>query len=59
MLTEEQKRRIEEMYSKYYELAYNEETSEDMKTFYMGKYLAIDEMLKSLGYSLKMTYKIE
>ena len=59
MLTEEQKRRIESLYNEYYELAFDTETKEDMKSFYMGKYLAIDEMLEILGFSLKKTFKIE
>ena len=59
MLTEEQKRKIEKLYNEYYELAYKPETKEDMKSFYMGKYLAIDEMLEILGFSLKKTFKIE
>ena len=59
MLTEEQKRKIENLYNDYYEMAYNTETREDMKSYYMGKYLAIDEMLEILGFSLKKTFKIE
>ena len=31
MLTEEQKRKIENLYNDYYEMAYNTETREDMK----------------------------
>ena len=37
MLTEEQKRKIENLYNDYYEMAYNTETREDMKSFFMGK----------------------
>ena len=59
MLTEEQKRKIERMYNDYYELAYKPETKEDMKSFFMGKYLAIEEVLRHLGYSLKKEFKIE
>ena len=59
MLTEEQKRRIESLYNEYYEMAFDQETKEDMKSYYMGKYLAIDEMLEILGFSLKKTFKIE
>ena len=59
MLTEEQKRRIESLYNECYELTFDPETKEDMKSFYMGKYLAIDEMLEILGFSLKKTFKIE
>ena len=59
MLTEEQKRKIENLYNDYYEMAYNTETREDMKSFFMGKYLAIDEIREIMGFSLKKTFKIE
>ena len=59
MLTEEQKRRIESLYNEYYLMAFDQETKEDMKSYYMGKYLAIDEILEIMGFSLKKTFKIE
>ena len=59
MLSEEQKRKIENLYNDYYELAFDPETKEDMKSFYMGKYMAIDEVLMILGYSLKKKFNIE
>ena len=59
MLTEEQKRRIESLYNEYYELAFDPETKEDMKSYYMGKYMAIDDVLMILGCSLKKAFKIE
>ena len=59
MLTEEQKRKIERMYNDYYELAYKPDTKEDMKSFFMGKYLGIEEVLRHLGYSLKKEFMIE
>ena len=59
MLTEEQKRRIENLYNEYYLMAFDQETKEDMKSYYMGKYLAIDEILEIIGFSLKKTFKIE
>lgn len=59
MLTEEQKRKIENLYNDYYELAFDLETKEDMKSFYMGKYMAIEEVLMILGYSLKKKFNIE
>ena len=59
MLTEEQKRRIESLYNEYYELAFDPEIKEDMKSFYMGKYMAIDDELMILGCSLKKAFKIE
>ena len=49
MLSEDQKRRIESLYIEYHELAINPETK-DMKSFYIGKYLAIEEVLRILGY---------
>ena len=49
MLSEEQKGRIESLYNEYYELSHTE-TNEDMKSFYIGKYLAIEEVLRILGY---------
>ena len=51
MLSEEQKGRIESLYNEYYELSHTE-TNEDMKYFYIGKYLAIEEVLRILGYSV-------
>ena len=51
MLSEEQKRRIESLYNEYHELALNTETK-DMKSFYIGKYLAIEDVLRILGYSV-------
>lgn len=51
MLSEEQKRRIESLYNEYHELAFNPETK-DMKAFYIGKYLAIEDVLRILGYSV-------
>ena len=59
MLTEEQKRKIERIYNDYYELAYKPETKEDMKSFFMGKYLGIEEVLRYLGCSFKKVFKIE
>ena len=58
MLTEEHKRKIENIYNEYYGLAIKPETK-DMKSFYIGKYLAIEEVLRYLGYSLKKEFKIE
>ena len=49
MLSEEHKRRIESMYNEYYGLALHPETK-DMKSFYIGKYLAIEDVLRICGY---------
>ena len=59
MLTEEQKRKIENLYNDYYEMAFDLETKEDMKSFYMGKYMAIEEVLMICGCSLKKKVNIE
>ena len=59
MLSEEQKRKIENLYNDYYELAFDPETKEDMKSFYMGKYMAIEELLMIFGCSLKKKFNIE
>ena len=59
MLTEEQKRKIENLYNDYYEMAFDLETKEDMKSFFMGKYLGIEEVLRYLGCSFKKVFKIE
>ena len=50
MLSEEQKRRIESLYIEYHELAIKPDTNRDMKSFYIGKYLAIEDVLRILGY---------
>ena len=52
MLSEEQKRKIENIYIEYHELALRPDTNRDMKSFYIGKYLAIEEVLRILGYSV-------
>ena len=52
MLTEEQKRKIENIYNEYHELALNPDTNNDMKYFYIGKYLAIEDVLRICGYSI-------
>ena len=52
MLSEEQKRRIESLYNEYHELHLMPDTNNDMKSFYIGKYLAIEEVLRILGYSV-------
>lgn len=50
MLSEEQKRRIENLYNEYHDLALITEAKKDMKSFYIGKYLAIEDVLRILGY---------
>ena len=50
MLSEEHKRRIESMYNEYYGLALHPETKDDMKSFLLGKYIMLDELLRICGY---------
>lgn len=50
MLSEEQKKRIESLYNEYHELTLKPDTNKDMKAFYIGKYLAIEDVLRILGY---------
>ena len=59
MLTEEQKRNSEHPYEDEYEMAYKPETKEDIKSFFMDKYLGIEEVLKYLGCSFKKVFKKE
>lgn len=49
MLSEEQKRKIESLYNEYHELALKPDI-EYMKSFYIGKYLAIEDVLRICGY---------
>ena len=59
MLTEEQKKKIENIYNEYHGLAIKPDPNKDMKYFYIGKYLAIEEVLRYLGCSFKKVFKIE
>ena len=52
MLSEDQKRRIEGLYNEYHELYLKPDTNRDMKSFYIGKYLAIEDVIRILGYSV-------
>ena len=56
MLTEEQKKEIEDSYNYYWEL-YLEKKEEDAdKKLYLGKLSGMDEVLSCLGYKTKMKY---
>ena len=56
MLTEEQKKEIEDLYNYYWEL-YLEKKEEDAdKKLYLGKLSGMDEVLSCLGYKTKMKY---
>ena len=58
MLTEEQKKEIEDSYNYYWEL-YSKQQEEDAdKKLYLGKLLGMEEVLSCLGYKTKMKYGI-
>ena len=57
MLTEEQKKEIEDSYNYYWELYLKQQEEEDAdKKLYIGKLSGMDEMLSCLGYKTKMKY---
>ena len=57
MLTEEQKKEIEDLYNYYWELYLEKKEEEDAdKKLYLGKLSGMDEMLSCLGYKTKMKY---
>ena len=56
MLTEEQKRKIENLYNDYYELYLKQQEEDADKKLYLGKLSGMDEMLSCLGYKTKMKY---
>ena len=56
MLTEEQKKKIEDSYNYYWELYLKQQEEDADKKLYLGKLSAMDEMLSCLGYKTKMKY---
>ena len=58
MLTEEQKKEIEELYNYYWELYLEkkEEEEDADKKLYLGKLSGMDDVLSCLGYKTKMKY---
>ena len=57
MLTEEQKKKIEDSYNYYWELYLEKKEEEDAdKKLYLGKLSGMDEVLSCLGYTTKMKY---
>ena len=57
MLTEEQKKEIEELYNYYWELYLEKKEEEDAdKKLYLGKLSGMDDVLSCLGYKTKMKY---
>ena len=58
MLTEEQKKEIEDSYNYYWELYLEKQEEDADKKFYLGKLSGMDEVLSCLGYKTKMKYGI-
>lgn len=59
MLTEEQKKEIEDSYNYYWELYLEKQEKEEEdadKKFYLGKLSGMDEVLSCLGYKTKTKY---
>ena len=56
MLTEEQKKKIEESYNYYWELYLKQQEEDADKKLYLGKLSGMDEVLSCLGYKTKMKY---
>ena len=54
-LTEEQKKKIEELYNYYWEL-YLEQETEECKSLYLGKCFGMESALSYLGYKFKSKY---
>ena len=55
MLTEEQKKKIEELYNYYWKL-YLEQETEEYKNLYLGKCFGIESVLSYLGYKFESKY---
>ena len=58
MLTEEQKKEIEESYNYYWELYLKQQEEDADKKLYLGKLSGMEEVLSCLGYKTKMKYGI-
>ena len=56
MLTEEQKKEIENSYNYYWELYLKQQEEDADKKLYLGKLSGMDEVLSCLGYTTKMKY---
>ena len=56
MLTEEQKKEIEDSYNYYWELYLEKQEEDADKKFYIGKLSGMDEVLSCLGYKTKTKY---
>lgn len=58
MLTEEQKKEIEDSYNYYWKLYLEKQEEDADKKLYLGKLSGMDEMLSCLGYKTKMKYGV-
>ena len=56
MLTEEQKKEIDDLYNYYWELYLKQKEEDTDKKLYLGKLSGMDDMLSCLGYKTKMKY---
>ena len=56
MLTEEQKKEIEDSYNYYWELYLKQKEEDADKKLYLGKLSGMDEVLSCLGYKTEMKY---
>ena len=56
MLTEEQKKEIENLYNYYWELYLKQKEEDTDKKLYLGKLSGMDDMLSCLGYKTKSKY---
>ncbi len=56
MLTEEQKKEIENLYNYYWELYLKQQEEDADKKLYLGKLSGMDDVLSCLGYKTKMKY---
>ena len=56
MLTEEQKKEIEDSYNYYWELYLKQQEEDADKKLYLGKLSGMDGMWSCLGYKTKMKY---
>ena len=56
MLTEEQKKEIEESYNYYWELYLKQQEEDVDKKLYLGKLSGMEEVLSCLGYKTKSKY---
>ena len=56
MLTEEQKKEIEDLYNYYWELYLKQKEEDADKNLYLGKCIGMELVLSCLGYKTKTKY---